>query len=422
MYLASDSSYQPRRLLIWVLKALEKVYVTASLVLLTGAFGIFLGPQSADNSDGSQTMQLLFLVMYAVALGLILVRPAHFMDYVRAEKALGLVVLLALLSIAWATNPELTARRSVALAGTTLFGAYLASRFSIHELLRLVGWAFIIVIASSILSALVIPGYGIMREPHAGAWRGVFSHKNALGRAMALGAIVLSLLANKRPLREWLFSLSAIVAVLTVFYSQSASSFVVLIACVIAIRLLPTLRSHSSAALFFVLFGLLIASSAAVLFVVSPMDLLGLLGRDPSLTGRTELWQLAMTAVTDRPWFGYGYSSFWLGWSGPSAEIWARLNWEPPHAHNGVIDMLLNLGVIGLALFVTTITRALSYGVEYYRTNRSRYAAWPIAFFMFLVLTNLSENTFLGRNDLFWVLQVALTLQLAVVLRRHPFP
>ena len=45
-------------------------------------------------------------------------------------------------------------------------------------------------------------------------------------------------------------------------------------------------------------------------------------GKDATLTGRTDLWNVAITMIARRPWLGYGYGGFWRGWTGESAEFW----------------------------------------------------------------------------------------------------
>src|SRR5262249_20224707 len=67
-------------------------------------------------------------------------------------------------------------------------------------------------------------------------------------------------------------------------------------------------------------------------------------GRDPTLTGRTEIWTIVLGMHTD-PLVGTGYESFWLG---PRLKLLGGIN----EAHNGYIEVYLHLGLIGLFLMV----------------------------------------------------------------------
>src|SRR5262249_19561066 len=105
------------------------------------------------------------------------------------ERWLGVLCGLAAASILWSVAPDVTLRRAAALFGTTAFGVYLASRYSVHELLRLVGWVLSAAVGLSVVTAIFFPNLGI--SPDDEAWRGIFVHKNNFGRAMALACLVL---------------------------------------------------------------------------------------------------------------------------------------------------------------------------------------------------------------------------------------
>ena len=84
----------------------------------------------------------------------------------------------------------------------------------------------------------------------------------------------------------------------------------------------------------------------------TPEQILRHLHRDTGLTGRTHLWSLSLKAVARQPWFGYGFRSFWLGMKGASATLVQQLHWSPPSGHNGFLDITLEVGIVGLALFL----------------------------------------------------------------------
>jgi O-antigen ligase len=97
---------------------------------------------------------------------------------------------------------------------------------------------------------------------------------------------------------------------------------------------------------------------AVTLFITTSVMLLGLgggllhtLGRDPTLTGRTTLWT-QLLEVNQSPLLGPGFESFWLG---PRLEkIWSTIG-PANEAHNGYLEVFLNLGWIGVALLAFVI-------------------------------------------------------------------
>jgi exopolysaccharide production protein ExoQ len=81
-------------------------------------------------------MQVMWILVYALSL-LLLVHSKKFLHIATRDKLLPLLVGIAVVSVLWSAAPEATLPRSVAIVGTTLFGIYLATRYDLGELLRL---------------------------------------------------------------------------------------------------------------------------------------------------------------------------------------------------------------------------------------------------------------------------------------------
>jgi len=110
----------------------------------------------------------------------------------------------------------------------------------------------------------------------------------------------------------------------------------------------------------------MIAASVSVLFFsVSPAALQAM-GRNPTLTDRTEVWGVLLSLVRD-PWLGTGFESFWLG---PRLEkMWRIYWWHPNEAHNGYLEVFLNLGWVGVALLAIVLVTGYRRVFEAYRRN-----------------------------------------------------
>src|SRR6266446_788333 len=100
--------------------------------------------------------------------------------------------------------------------------------------------------------------------------------------------------------------------------------------------------------------ALLALGSAELIFGASD-TLIRSLGRDPTLTGRTEIWD-AVLDVDINPILGAGFDSYWLG--DRAERIWAKYWFHPNQAHNGYLETYLNLGWLGLTLMVCWILSA----------------------------------------------------------------
>jgi O-antigen ligase len=151
---------------------------------------------------------------------------------------------------------------------------------------------------------------------------------------------------------------------------------------------------------------LLVVTGALIVLATGYEQALAFLGKDPTITSRTVIWELVMEWVADRPLLGYGYQAFWVG--SPAEAIWAQMTWKPTHAHNGFLELWLDLGLVGLALFLFGVALALWKSIAFVRRlPRSPEAAWPLILIAYMLLVNATQTLVLGRNNIAWILYVA---------------
>jgi O-antigen ligase len=131
-----------------------------------------------------------------------------------------------------------------------------------------------------------------------------------------------------------------------------------------------------------------IAVSASALFF-NAGDLLKTMGRDPTLTGRTEIWHLVI-GMDRNPILGTGFESFWLGKR--LEYIWNIYWWHPNEAHDGYLEVYLNLGWVGIAflgmLIVSCYLRVVA------ACRRAPEGSLLLAYFVVTATYNLTEAAF----------------------------
>jgi exopolysaccharide production protein ExoQ len=139
------------------------------------------------------------------------------------------------------------------------------------------------------------------------------------------------------------------------------------------------------------------------------------LGKDATLTGRTELWEAVLGSIGQRAGLGYGYGAFWHT-AAESESLFAAIGWRAWHAHNAFLDLWLNLGVLGVLLFTALFVWAATAALRRLRGGADAEAVWPLALLAFTLLTNLTESRLLEPNNLYWILFCAVVC--APALRR----
>jgi exopolysaccharide production protein ExoQ len=367
-----------------------------------------------ELGEGDVWIRNIWYGIYVVVLFWAFVRKNRIIYVMIQDPLLLFLIGLTLLSVLWSTSPTITLRRSVALVCTTLLGVYLATRFKLKEQLHLLAWAFIIAAVLSIVFVLTLPKYGIEND---GSWRGIYQQKNDLGRYMVFGAVVFFLLARSTSQYCWRFWMGFGLCVVLFMFSDSRTALLGFFMVIGFSPLYKILRRKWHYLLnvpFFIAF-LLFGVGAGILIYISRAPLLALVGKSDTISGRTILWSILSDMIEQKPWLGYGYSGFWLENHGKTIEVWQRLTfWQPRHAHNGFLEIVLNLGLFGLVVFVVHFLTTLIRAVRWLRLHKTPIDIWPIACLIFTFSAGLTGSVFLERNNLFWILYVTTSFTLLI--------
>ncbi len=124
------------------------------------------------------------------------------------------------------------------------------------------------------------------------------------------------------------------------------------------------------------------------------------MGKDATLTGRTEIWRLALGAQ-DKPLIGTGFESFWMpGWR--RDRLWDAFWWHPNEAHNGYIEVYLNLGYIGLALMGALLIKGYRNIFSEFRRD-PEWSRLRLAYFIVAIVYNFTEAGF-RMLDVVWIM------------------
>jgi len=368
---------------------------------------LFAPDQMPDNVPWLRTVWLPVYGAVAVMLAANPLRATRVA--VPAMMSLALVGW-AFASSRWSIEPDITFRRSVALLFTSLFGLHLAARYSWRELAELAAGMFLLLAVGSYIACIVFPGFGVTVEIHPGAWKGLWYEKNQLGGIMVYGVLACACAAILAPGRRRLWIGAAAACLGLVAMSQSTTALLGSAIVLGGLAGLALLRRGGAWAVATVWALAAAVGGFLALILVAPDLFFHLIGKDPTLTGRTEIWAALLHRVEVRPWRGYGYGAFWMDPWGPAWFVRQEVDWSAPNAHDGWLDILVQLGVVGLALaalhFLTTAVAAVA------RIGRGAEAYWAILFMVLFALFSISESTVMQYNNLTWAMYVAIGAKL----------
>jgi exopolysaccharide production protein ExoQ len=354
--------------------------------------------------EGNPAWRLILSVSY---LGVAMVLAPWYREailVIRRNWTLVSLVSLALFSSLWAEMPDLVLRKSIGVFGATLFGIAFAVRFSFQDQLRVLSWLFRIIAVLSLACIFLFPSYGISPE---GEWQGLFEYKNALGSMMALAILVEWVRPAVTRTAKAFKGASFLLAAVLLRFSDSVTPLVALIGALLLLEIYKFAALRLRIPLYAVFLGTIVVVGAGVTLLVANSDTVAsVLGRSSNLTGRTEIWSMVVSFIPEHPILGYGYNGFWQGASPESTEVNRVMRGLVMYSHNGYLEMLLNLGAVGLLLTLALLAIGMKRALHFSEQNQTGTELWPLAFLFYFIFHNLGECTILIQ-DIEWAIFVS---------------
>jgi exopolysaccharide production protein ExoQ len=382
-------------------------YSTSPLFLLLKS----MHGETIDPLQGDYGQQAIWFLIYVISLLFLYVERKELKPLLKA-KVMVLLLLLGMLvsfSIFWSAYPEVAFRKAGAFWGTMFFGLFLGALLPKKDFMQVLTWVFFGGVWLSLFVVLLMPSWGIHQDLHAGSWRGAFIHKNTLGNLMVV-ALTIGVLNMREGLRSKLNVLLIAGAAVLLFFSQSRTAlitamflFVLFIVIVNWTRLAALSKWHKT-----LLFPVLVPGAW---LIINYEKVLLLLGRDATLTGRTDLWVNLFLFAREKLFLGYGYGTFWMGSRLPSGLLYERISWTPTQAHNGYLEVVLHLGLAGLLVAMTIIFFGMLKASQLAFSGKPHSSLFMMYSSYFLIF-NIVESALLLQNNFFWILYLAVTIRM----------
>jgi len=377
--------------------------------------------------EGSPFDRAVYLALTVCGLVVLLARRRRLGIVLRANVPILLFFFYCAVSIFWSDFPDVAFKRWIkALGDLVMVLVVLTDLDPVAAFKRLFSRVGLLLLPLSVLLIKYYPEWGRSYHPDVGFWSatytGVTTSKNLLGMTtlvfgLAFWWLFLQALQRRKDRRRRALLLvygASLVMVIWLFrMAQSATALAcfVLGAGLIAFAGLSK-RGRRPAMLHLLVLGALVIPLFA-LFGPYGGGLLGMLGRDATLTGRTDIWRLALD-MRGNALVGRGFDSFWLGWR--LLKVQNVYRFQLQEAHNGYLEIYLNLGWIGIVLLAGLVITGYRNVLRAFR-RKSEIASLMLAFFVVAMIYNLTEAGFRTQNPM-WIVFLVATLAIPRVSMR----
>ena len=346
------------------------------------------------------------------ALIILLARPRR--ELLSRRVPLALIGFVVWAAASWLWSPDRGGSQILLLTFVSqVFVAWCCGSFlsldMLHRLTTRVAKGLCLLTAAFLLLA-----YSVSTRPAedgAPGWHGPFSHKNGLGAFLVLALLCFWFdRETKRAQRIGWLVLGAVLLI----GSQSSTALAIVLISVAAV---VWNRQAGPGAPLWHRIGwlatlLAVLGSVGLLLATHFSAVTGLLGRGSSLSGRTNIWAVVTERIAEKPFFGWGFGGEWRPESPTGQSMWQEMRFHAYHAHSGYLDLLLQVGIVGLVLYL-----ALAFGaiVRHWRLRASPLNLWAALVMLTVCLNAVTESAPFFADGLLFLVAFAVARRSGVI-------
>lgn len=379
------------------------------------------------GQDNQWVEQILLSAITVAGLIILAQRSARVSVLFRENRLLLLFLAYMGLSILWSSDISVAFKRWFRGVGDVTMALLVLTELNpFVAVLCVLRRAIVVLIPLSLVLSMYFPGLG---RGQGDSWTGVTVDKNWLGLVcFVASAYLLWHWTMRRRKSEWAksmrvagipFEIPLLVVSLYLLFggstgslSRSSTAIVLLALAMGVFYLIEYVRKRhlrlASLMTPFVLLFLFVQVLPRLTGHRSLTDHIieDVLHKDVNLTDRADFWPLVLKKGMAHPWFGSGFDSFFTPQMQDKIQTELAMNetyFKPNQAHNGYLEVFLNLGVTGLALLMLVIYSAFRSASRLNETS-FEYGQMRLALLACVLVSNWTEASFARPTEFFWFL------------------
>jgi O-antigen ligase len=371
-------------------------------------------PSSIGASQHNPLNTALYLLVLAIGGLLLWVRKRDVMPVLAVSKVFWIFMAWAVASVIWSIDPELTVRRLVLFFAPVMVALYAAARFDPTTTIKLAGWAYFWTIIASAIVAILLPRVGVMHDSAAalkwadlaegarleGDWSGILGHKNVLGFATLANTQIFAWRWYVEKEKRWLHGAILLIGVFVAYKTHSATTGL-LIMVTLGTYFLFHITRHALRLRALIFYAVVVFAAIAVGLAISlPQQFTALVGKDATLTGRVPIWiVLLRDVIPSNPIFGDGFNTYFIIENPGYRRLVEIVGWPAPHAHNGYLNLAVELGIPGAVLGTFILLKLLVGALLRVNDENAPWVLHVLVFALAFVILNLVESSLLRISD-----------------------
>lgn len=325
------------------------------------------------------------------------------------SKIIYFILFISFTSIIVSNNKFDTFKSCIYLVILLMYSIYLLKKYKFNELFEIIVYSQIIINIIVLIFQYMFPNISYEFYEGKKVWNSSFYSKNSLAIEMAFGAILgyIGLFFYKRKFK-YIFVLLTSIFVLT--KTGGATSILILIITFILAYFI-NFR--------FIKFNIINILYASHIFVYC-MLIFGnkysqifqeVFKRDLTLTGRIYIWSGVIDAIKFNPILGTGYETFW-GYQNQLEDLIAKkyfyqLNAKIIGAHNGFLDLMLQIGILGTIILVIILWNS---GNKLKKIQDKLISMFCNVYYVYFLIFFITERSFGSKSYQTLILLICIVL------------
>jgi len=342
---------------------------------------------------------------------------------------LSLLIALMLGSVLWSNYPSQTISSFLIQAGVVMAALFFLAMFSWRQIFNLfantirgiifaaLGYELLLSILSLMAQASVLGVdenlfqsiRNIGQVPDGRTIDDLLLRNSFMGSWALMGLITFLIEFAIEKRHKYLTVVSILLAIVTIVLSGSAGIVFATVAVGLAglVSLLAEGKDRDTRHRYYRI-AWAISGTAGFVVLIFRRVVFEFLGKSPDMTHRTDIWKSVFNLVSERPLEGWGFTGVWVPGVEPFSGLIVINGIEYFQAHNSYLEMALQLGAVGLVLFLILLTRTFIKTWRLGVHHSHVLYLWPLLLLVTQLIRGITESRLLVQSAMFMVIIFAI--------------